>query len=261
MKLGPRRLLMLLRIYLYGLLAAVLVFDALLPTAQQLAELKADDLRLTHLTADQQSQIAEQESTIQDLLSRWIGEPALWQPSSVPTNVRVEYFDVTGTTQTDLIDALNNDGLCQRYACQPDPALPAGSPAWALEGDGATSPSLEYCYSPATTAGFEWVDHTITMPRWSPKLGSVKMVLVQEWNALEAVMWTHELGHVQVSEDWLAAQNAASRQLPSCRAWAAFWQDPHQADTLAAAQNAYHAKLRADCRPEIGCIPPGWMGW
>ena len=30
---------------------------------------------------------------------------------------------------------------------------------------------------------------------------------------------------------------------------------------LNADQDAYHARLHADCRPEIGCMPAGWMGW
>ncbi|HEV2415908.1 MAG TPA: hypothetical protein VGX27_13975 [Candidatus Dormibacteraeota bacterium] len=264
MKLGPRPLLTLLRIYLYGVLAALIVFLAILPTVQQLTEAQATDLRLLHQVADQQATIAEQESTIEDLKSRWIGDPALWQPTNVPSNVSVEYFDVTGTTQTDLIDALNNSGLCQKYACLPDPALPPGSPAWALEGDSSIYPPGPYCYS-AKTNGYHWGGHTVTMPRWSPKLGSVKITLVVEWNALEQAMWIHELGHVQVSEDWLASLNAQAQQLSTCEASVGFWRnlfaDPHFYDSLDAAQNAYHAKLRADCRPEIGCIPYGWMGW
>lgn len=264
MKLGPRTLLALLRVYLYGLLAALVVFAALMPTVQQLAEVQAADLRLTHVVANQQATIAEQESAIEDLKSRWIGDPAIWQPTSVPANVSVRYFDVSGDTQLDLIDALNNDGLCEKYGCLPDPAIPANSPAWALEGDGSIEPPGPYCTTAAANS-YHWSGHTITMPRWSPKLGSVKITLVEEWNALEQVMWIHELGHVQVSESWLASLNAQALQTSTCEASVSYWRnlfaDPHFWDSLHTAQNAYHAQLRADCRPEVGCIPRGWMGW
>jgi hypothetical protein len=178
----------------------------------------------------------------------------------VPANTVVQYFDVSGTTQVQLIDSLDADGLCSRYNCLPDPALPAGSPAWALEIDGYAVPSTPYCYTPSTIT-FRFAQHTILLPRWSPKIATVKTLLVKEWNALEGVLLIHEAGHVKVADDYLAGLNAQSRRLPSCAASVAFWANPHLWDGLNAAQNAYHARLRADCRPEIGCIPAGWMGW
>jgi hypothetical protein len=40
-----------------------------------------------------------------------------------------------------------------------------------------------------------------------------------------------------------------------------FWNNPHVFDKRDADQSAYHARLRADCRPEVGCMTAGWMGW
>jgi hypothetical protein len=254
---SPRQLLALLRVYLYGVLAGLIVFSVLSPALNQL---RADNQRLVSQTVTDEQQIGQLQAVIDDLRSRWIGDPALWQPTGVPAHTDVEYFDVTGTTQSGLINALDSDGLCQKYGCLPDPALPNNTTAWALEGDGYLEPSSAYCYTPRSVT-YRWQDHTIYMPRWSPKPGTVKITLVQAWNALEGVMFTHEAGHVQVSEDWLASMNAQAEALATCQSFIAFWDSPHLYDSLNAAQNAYHAKLRADCRPEVGCIPSGWMGW
>ena len=264
MKLGPRQALTLLRLYLYGVLTALVVYYFLGLAVGQWqssnARLVAQTTTQQHQITDLESQIAELESTVADLRARWLGDPALWQPAGVPANTRVEWFDVTGTTQADLIDALQNDGLCQKYHCLPDPAVPGNSVAWALEGDGSIDPNTAYCYSPRMLS-YSFEDHTVTLPRWSPKVGDPKTTVVQAWNALEQVLLVHELGHVQVAEDWLASMNAQAHALPTCQAATNFWSDPHLWDSLDAAQNAYHAKLRADCRPEVGCIPAYWMGW
>jgi predicted secreted Zn-dependent protease len=182
------------------------------------------------------------------------------QPSGLPTNAVVRYFEVKGTTQSDLIQALDDDGLCTQYHCVVDPAVPAGSAAWALEFDGVAHPSAPYCYSPKTIS-YRFTQHVILMPRWDPIPGAVKITLVQEWNALEATLLAHEIGHVYVADQYLAVLNRQSQRQPTCQAMNTFWANQHISDGLDAAQNAYHARLRADCRPEIGCIPPGWMGW
>ena len=254
----------LLRISLYGVVAGLVVYSLL---AYDLAQLQAENGRLVGQTTTEQQQIEQQreqlvilQATIDDLRQRWIGDPALWQPAGVPSNTTVQYFDVTGTTQTDLIDALDNDGLCSQYRCLPDPAVPASAAAWALELDGYAVPSAQYCYTPRTIS-YHFAHHVILMPRWSPTLGSVKITLVQEWNALEGAILTHEIGHVNVADAYLVGLNQQSQRQPTCQAMNAFWQNPHLWDGLDAAQNAYHAKLRSDCRPEIGCMPPGWMGW
>jgi hypothetical protein len=223
-----------------------------------LAQLRIDHARIANL--DQLQLSIALQAPVDDVRQRWFGDPALWQPSGTPANTAVEFFDVNGSTQSELIDALDNDGLCQKYGCAPDPAVPNNNTAWALESSRYIDSSSPYCYSPRTLT-YHWEQHWILLPRWRPKLGSVKSSLVQRWNALEAVLFTHESGHVRVAEDWLAAENAQAEQLPSCDAAITFWGDPHLFDSLHAAQNAYHAKLRADCRPDVGCIPAGWMGW
>jgi hypothetical protein len=84
---------------------------------------------------------------------------------------------------------------------------------------------------------------------------------VEKWNALAQVIYTHEAGHVAIDKQDIAALNAQAQKLATCDALYKFWDDPHVFDKLQADQLAYHARLRADCRPEIGCIPPGWDGW
>lgn len=260
----PHRVAMsLLRVSLYGLMAALIVYAFL---SLALGQMTAQNARLVaqtsferHQIADLRAQITGMQATIDDLRSRWIGDPALWQPSGVPSNTNIAYFDLSGTTQAGLIQAFRDADLCGKYKCLVDPAVPEGF-ALALEIDSRIEPNSAYCYSPRTLS-YSWEPHTILLPRWNPKLGTVKIDLVQRWNALEPVLLTHEAGHVSVADAWLSAQNAKAQQLPNCSSALAFWSDPHLFDSLDAAQNDYHAKLRADCRPEIGCIPAGWMGW
>jgi hypothetical protein len=102
----------------------------------------------------------------------------------------------------------------------------------------------------------------ILLPRWSPvPVGGVTIPLIEKWNALEQVLYTHEAGHVAITVEDFAALNDQAHLSASCTALFAFWADPSIYDKLNADQNAYHARLRADCRPAVGCIPPGWMGW
>ena len=241
----------------FAIVAALLVYSLL---ATNLGLLSTENTRLTGRTRTEQQRIEQLLARIDDLHERWFGDPALWQPAGVPPDAAVHYFDVTGTTQPALIQALNNDGICSQYHCLVDPAVPANSAAWALEIDGVVIPSAPYCYSPRTLS-YHFAQHVILMPRWSPVPGSVKITLVQEWNALEGVLLTHEIGHVYVADAYLVSLNQRSQQLPTCQATFTFWSNPHIWDGLDAAQIAYHAKLRANCRPEVGCIPAGWMGW
>lgn len=241
----------------YGLLVAIILSTVVPPV---LDRMRAPDIRLTAHVGTQPGQTRSFLAIVYDLESRWVGQPPLWQPSGLPANTVVQYFAVSGTTQPQLIDSLDNSGLCARYQCLVDPALPPGSVAWALEDDGYIVPSAPYCYTPSTIS-YRFVQHTIVLPGWSPRIATVQTLLVQRWNALEGVLLTHEAGHVKVADDYLATMNAQSERLSTCAAFVAYWSNPHLWDGLDAAQNAYHARLRADCRPEIGCIPDGWMGW
>jgi len=209
--------------------------------------------------ADQHSQIQALQAEVQDLKERWYGSPALFSPAAI-SNTDIQFFDVSGTTQQQLIDSLNKSSICTKFGsgtCAPDPAVPNGV-AWALEG--LTPGARSYCYSPSTTT-LVYRDF-IALPRWSPPTdGSVKIPLVEAWNALEQVLYTHEAGHVAISQQDIAALNDQAHGLPSCTALINFWSNPSVFDKLNADQAAYHVRLHADCRPEIGCIPPNWMGW
>jgi len=87
------------------------------------------------------------------------------------------------------------------------------------------------------------------------------VTLVTRWNALEQMIYIHEAGHAAISNRDLADLGAQAQQLPSCDAVVAFWDSRATYSQLDADQAAYHARLHADCRPVIGCAPPGWIGW
>lgn len=184
---------------------------------------------------------------------KWFGSPALWTP---PAGVEVRFFDVKGTTQSDLISGINAANLCATYKCLPDPGNPRGG-AWALQGGGF---GAGVCYSPRTAS--LPIELYILLPRWLPKpFGEVSSGLIVKWNALEQVLYTHEATHAAIAVRDLTAIAGQARLQPSCDAWVAFLSRPSLFDQLDADQNAFHAQLRADCRPEIGCIPAGYMGW
>ena len=216
-------------------------------------ELAAKDARI----AADESQVITLKGQIQDLKERWFGTPALYQAPAIANTV-IEFFPVDGTSQLQIIYSLDHAGVCETYGCAKDPANPS-SIAWGLEwsqpaGGGYT------CYSPRTTT----LDYRqyVLLPRWTPPAdGSVKIPLVEEWNALAKVIYIHESGHVAIDKEDIAALNAQAQKLATCDALFKFWNNPHVFDKLNADQLAYHARLRADCRPEVGCIPPGWMGW
>lgn len=246
-------------VVVYALIIAVILTSVVPPA---LGRTRVTSVRLTANVATQQGPSRSFLAIVYDLESRWVGQPALWQPSGVPASTVVQYFAVSGSTQAQLITSIEDAGLCtKKYTnCLPDPTAPAGSFTWALEWNGEIVPSSQYCDSPRTLS-YHWAQHTILLPGWGPRIATVETLLVKKWNALEDVLFTHEAGHVRVADDWLAGMNAQSQRLPSCAASIAFWSNSHLWDGLDAAQNAYHARLRADCRPEIGCIPDGWMGW
>jgi hypothetical protein len=223
------------------------------------------NLQLTRELADQkvawaaqQSQIDALQAEIADLKQRWYGSPALWSPPPIP-NTDFQFFDVSGRTQKELLDSIEKAALCDTHKCAPDPAAPAGF-ALGLEHSDFQAWSSPYCYSPKTlNAAFH---SFILLPRWSPRPdGSVKIPLVERWNALEQTIYTHEAGHIAIDVQYFAALNDQAHQLASCQALFAFWNNPSTYEKLTALQNEYHARLRADCRPEVGCIPSGWMGW
>ena len=196
---------------------------------------------------------------IQLLQTRWFGTPAIYQAAPI-ANTTILFFDVAGATQDELYNSLNDSGICNKYGpCAKDPANPTGA-AWGLEWFQFAGGNSYACYSPSTST-LQFREY-ILLPRWTPPAdGSVTIDLVERWNALAQVIYIHEAGHVVISKQDLAALNAQAHRLASCDAVGTFWDSPHVFAKEAADQAAYHARLRADCRPEIGCIPAYWMGW
>ena len=227
------------------------------PIATGLLSLMLVTLLLYHQQQVNQDQVNALQAEVQDLKERWYGSPMIWQPPPI-TNTDIRFFEVTGTTQQQLIKSLDSSKLCAKYGhCAPDPAV-ANGVAWGLEGADPVGSTL--CYSPSTTTA-EYREFVV-LPKWSPPAdGTVRIPLVVKWNALAKAIYTHEAGHVAISQRNLAELNNQAHQLSSCSALIAFWTDPHVFDKLTADQAGYHARLRADCRPEIGCIPAGWLGW
>jgi hypothetical protein len=193
-----------------------------------------------------------------DLQHRWFGTPALWQPPPID-NTDITSYEVRGTTQRELLASIAAADICKTHGpCAPDPLNPGGI-ALGLEG---SSPAVDsyVCYSPRTTT----VPYRefVLLPHWSPlPLGGISIELVLRWNALLKVIYVHEAGHAAIDMQDFAALNDQAHLQPSCQALYAFWNNPHVFDKVEADQNAYHARLRADCRPQIGCFTAGWMGW
>ena len=245
-----------IRFSLEALLGLVLLGVLLTNTWQQA---RLSNLRLTANVAAPSTEAAAIHGVAADFQRRWFGSPALWQPPLID-NTDIKFFDVTGSTQAELIRSLDAAEICKTYGpCLPDPANSNQTGiAWGLEG---LVPGGSYqCYSPrSTTLAYR---EFVLLPRWSPiALGGVSVALVERWNALQRAIYVHEAGHVAIDIQDIAALNDKAHRLASCQALFSFWDNPHVFDQLSADQNAYHARLRADCRPEIGCFYAGWMGW
>jgi len=207
-----------------------------------------------HVGQNMQSAIGLEGSEL--LQDRWLGEPAVWAPPPI-AGTQIRFFTVTGNTQHQLIESLDGSGLCATYRCLPDPAAPAGGSAWALQGGGFEATA---CYSPRTA--IRTIESFVVLPKWVPKpSGGVTVSLVTRWNALQAVLYVHEATHAAIAIQDFTALNNQARLLPSCLAWVRFWSQPSLFAQEEADQNAFHARLRADCRPAIGCFVEGWLGW
>jgi hypothetical protein len=187
----------------------------------------------------------------------WFGTPAIWQPPTIywqPPTVKgatIEYFDVAGTTQVDLIDSLNRV---------------AGTRAWAWTD---LQPRPIGCY----LALFPYQDRTheviVHMPRWAPpRNGSVRLGLVERWNALRQSLYAQEVGYFDTYRDDIQAIMDEVHALPDCPSILAYLNDGMTWQRLQTDRQRIDAdrgsRMRgsvADCRPESGCRPQGWMGW
>ena len=203
-------------------------------------------------------QIGILEGAAFGLEGSWFGAPAIWHPPPI-AGTDITSFDVSGVSQDDLISSLDGADICKKYGpCAADPGNPSGI-AWGLQWESPTAGSFN-CDSPATTT-LAYREH-ILLPRWKPPpMGRVEVSVVEDWNALLKTIYIHEAGHVAISVRDIAALNSQSHRLPTCDAVYSFWENPKTWAKLNADQMAYHARLRADCRPEMGCIPAGWLGW
>ena len=259
------RVALVIRLSIEGL-GALLVIGFVLSSA--LDQERRANQRLTSQVAAQgrdltarQDQVASLQAEVLDLKELWYGSPAIWQPPTIANNdivkTEIVFFDVSGATQEELISSLDSSDICAKHSgCRPDPAVPNGQ-AWGLASFGWDG---YRCYAPGTTT--PPFTAFVVLPRWSPPAhGSVRIPLVEKWNALAQVIYMHEAGHVAIDQQDLAALNDQAHQLRSCQALFDFWDNPSIFDKLHADQDAYHARLHADCRPEIGCLPADWMGW
>jgi hypothetical protein len=233
----------------------------MLAVAGAFQELRAENARLrsqaAHQFADNAATVAALESRIYQLEQRWLGTPALWQAPKPPARTVMEFFKVTGSTPSEIARSIEDANICGgAYGkCLEDPGAPPGGGAAALEWN--TFPRTP-CYSPRTATLV--VTYHILLPRWQPPTdGSVTIQTVIAWNAVVQVLYTHEAKHQAIAAADYAAMNTLAHQQGSCAAAFAVW-DRGRAK-LNADQLAYHAMLRKDCRPELGCLPYGWMGW
>src|SRR5690242_5201015 len=183
----------------------------------------AADILIAKNIATRQAQLAASKkpldisnAEIQLVQTRWFGTPALYTPPPI-ANTTIEFFDVQGDTQDAILASFDQANICKKYGpCQVDPAVPKGT-ALGLEWFQYAGGSYYTCYTPAgTTLPFH---EYVLLPRWSPAAdGSVTIDLVERWNALAQVIYTHEAGHVAIDKQDLAALNAQAHRLASCNA-------------------------------------------
>lgn len=135
--------------------------------------------------------------------TRWYGDPAIWDLPDI-AGARTEYVSVSSCSQYELITSLNSAGLKDSN----------GLVAWGLEGSSIPS---GVCYSQHTVNIS--LDIVVTPPRWSPIAdGRIDQDLITKWNALQQVIYIHEVGRVKIDlDDWSAAIDHI-HQLPSCQA-------------------------------------------
>ncbi len=85
--------------------------------------------------------------------------------------------------------------------------------------------------------------------------------LVEKWNALQRTIYVRQLGYVQLFKiDFEAILNVVNL-LPNCASVVAYLNDPYTWYQIDVDRDAYERHLVAECRPETGCQPPGWLGW
>ena len=98
----------------------------------------------------------------------------------------MQYFDITGTTAGELRDSINAQGPLDSGGRRND-ALTMWSIDWTWPLNADSSCILDSATISTTI--------TVTFPRWQPPPGA-SASLIDQWNAYEAALVTHESGHV-----------------------------------------------------------------
>ena len=105
-------------------------------------------------------------------------------------NDDVEYIDVTGNSQRELIEALDrrsvDDGTGKRFY---------GHTRWALRWNFNVASEGNDCRVTSVTAE---LDVHLSIPRWQPP-ANADPALVRQWNAFIAGLRVHEDGHREIA--------------------------------------------------------------
>lgn len=182
----------------------------------------------------------------------WHGAPAIWRPPHIAIFsgrngflTEMRFYDVSGTTQPALVDSLNR-GATDRLG-------------WARTD---LRPDPIGCYP--IIDPFQRLKYSIVVqfPRWSPPAdGSVRVELVERWNALQHALYAREVGYVDMYRNAIEGIMTDVSGMPNCPSVVAYLNDPYTWQQVDTARDAFEKKLLRDCRPEAGCLPPGWQGW
>jgi predicted secreted Zn-dependent protease len=125
--------------------------------------------------------------------------------TGVRTTVDVQYYDIAGRSERDLLIAMQRSG-----------------PQWAgRRFFGLTNTALQYGYRHAVEPRTCWpvdvsilVEVTVTLPRWESPHGT-PYALDRDWRAFERALRRHEDGHGRLAEQEAAALD---RELGGLRA-------------------------------------------
>ena len=139
------------------------------------------------------------------------GLPPTGPPGAAPTVVVgtvadavMRYYDVTGTSTTELRSSMNAQGPSDAGGNHNDAFT-----TWNIDWTWPLSPDRSCILAGATIT----MVITVTFPRWMPPQGT-SPALVAEWNAYQQALVEHESGHVTfvvaTANDVLAAIKGAS---------------------------------------------------
>lgn len=122
-------------------------------------------------------------------------------PAPIPTVItsfeipyaKIEYYDVSGSTEREIRDQLNALGSVDEHGFRGD-ALTSWEIHWIWDGYGT-----ETCDLRSVTATY---DIQVRLPRWTPP-HDASPELVIKWNAYVLALVEHEKGHVDNVVEYL----------------------------------------------------------